>query len=103
MPTPLSLSSRQAFLAGIYIFMGMKSSKKLKELKLQGEEEAKSVFNTYAQDGVLDKVTFGELLSKQGLDLIEQEIDAAIMNIAGETKETITEEEFIAWHASTMV
>jgi hypothetical protein len=48
----------------MYITMGFKSSKKLKDLKIQGEEEAKSVFGTYAQDGVLDKVSFGELLSK---------------------------------------
>jgi len=92
-----------AFLAGMYLFMGFSTSKKLKELKLQGEEEAKSVFNTYAEGGVLDKTTFGELISKQGFEFKEQEIDAAIMMIAGETKETVTEEEFIAWHATTMV
>ena len=64
-PALLQYSPRsQAFLAGMYITMGFKSSKKLKELKIQGEEEAKSVFGTYAQDGVLDKVSFGELLSK---------------------------------------
>eukprot|EP00618_Florenciella_parvula_P014764 CAMPEP_0119487632 /NCGR_PEP_ID=MMETSP1344-20130328/13656_1 /TAXON_ID=236787 /ORGANISM="Florenciella parvula, Strain CCMP2471" /LENGTH=250 /DNA_ID=CAMNT_0007522505 /DNA_START=39 /DNA_END=791 /DNA_ORIENTATION=+ len=92
-----------AFLAGMYITMGFKSSKKLKELKIQGEEEAKSVFGTYAQDGVLDKVSFGELLSKMGFEFSEQEIDAALMMIAGETKDTISEDEFVSWHATTMV
>lgn len=49
----------------MYITMGFKSAKKLKELKLQNSEEAKSVFGTYAQEGLLDKTSFGELISKQ--------------------------------------
>lgn len=88
-----------AFLAGLYITMGMKSKKALKALNPSGEEEATSVFSEYAKEEEVDKEGFVELLKKYNIEITEQEVDAAVMMISGETKETITKEEFLKWVA----
>lgn len=92
-----------AGLAGLYIYMGMKSAKKLKDVKLASEDEASALFAKYAADGSLGMEGFTELLKNRGFDFTEQEVDAAIMMIAGETQDTISEEKFLAWHRANIV